>query len=171
MHFTSVPHGLHLITWVFLSFLKVWIPHKVQTINLTSIASSRRLHEKNPKRKLQFAVKSQAISGRISVTSYAISERLLDAKVSQVMPCFNIIWKSKGSLLTMHLIFNLSLNFIVTYICKLIYFHSNSYRLLSNLIMTSQSILLFSLTFSGVSVSVILNKCILPAVLHNFIGM
>ena len=57
----------------------------------TSIVSSGRLHVKKPNMKLQFAAKLQAISGRISVISYAVSEGLLYAKVNQVMHCFNII--------------------------------------------------------------------------------
>ena len=65
--FTSVPQGLNLITWVFLSFLNLWISHKVWTISSTSIVSSGRLHEKKSKRKLQFAARLQAISGSISV--------------------------------------------------------------------------------------------------------
>ena len=96
--FPSVPEGLHLITWVVLSFLNVWIPHKVQTISLTSTMSPRGFHEKKAKRKLQYAAKSQAISGSISVISYAVWGGLLDAKVNQVVPCFSIIWKSRGSL-------------------------------------------------------------------------
>ena len=36
--------------------------------------------------------------------------------------------------------------------------------------MTSHSIFLFNLTCSGVNFPVILNKCMLPAVLHNFAG-
>ena len=78
--------------------------------------------------------------------------------------------KKQGSLLTMHLILNLSLNFIVTDVGQSILFPfkvtltsfpSNS--------IVYQSIFLFSFTFSGVNVPVILNRCMLPAVLHNFI--
>ena len=65
--FTLVFQGLHLVIWVFLSFLNAWIPFKVQTVKSTSIVFSGRLHVKNPNRKLQFAAKSQAISGSISV--------------------------------------------------------------------------------------------------------
>ena len=43
-------------------------------------------------------------SGRISVMSYTVSGGLLEAKINQVKHCFNMIWKSKGSLLTMGLL-------------------------------------------------------------------
>ena len=36
---------------------------------------------------------------------------------------------------------------------------------------TSQSIFLFNLTFPGVNFPVILDRCMLPAVLHNFTGI
>ena len=76
------PKGLHLITWVFLSFLNVLIPHKVHSISSTWIVPSGRLHEKKPKRHLQFAAKLQAILGTISVISYVVSWGFLDAKVN-----------------------------------------------------------------------------------------
>ena len=57
--------------------------------------------------------------------SYAVSGGLLDAKVNHVMPCFSIIWKNKGSLLTMHLILNLSLNLIETDVGKFISIQSH----------------------------------------------
>ena len=56
------------------------------------------------------------------VISYAVSGGFLDAKVNQVLPCFSIILKSNGSLLTMCLILNLSLNLIVTGVGKFILF-------------------------------------------------
>ena len=58
--------------------------------------------------------------------SYAISGGLLDAKVNHFMPCFSIILKNKVSLLTVHLILNLSLNLIGTDVGNLFYFHSKS---------------------------------------------
>ena len=85
--------------------------------------------------------------------SYAVSRGLLDAKVNQVISCFNIIWKSKGSLLTMWLILNLSLNFIVTDVGKFILFPFKvmltSFQFNS---VMSQSIFIFIFTFSGVNV-------------------
>ena len=60
--FTSVPKGLHLNTWVLLSFLYMCIPHKVQTFRSTSIVSSGRLQVKMPKMRLHLAESSQAIS-------------------------------------------------------------------------------------------------------------
>ena len=105
--------------------------------------------------------------------SYTTSNGLLDAKVIliQAMPCFNTTWKSKGSLLTMCKILNLSLHFIATDVSKLILFPFKVMltSLQSNSIM-SQRIFLFNFTFSGVDVSVILNKCMLPFVLHNFMS-
>ena len=70
----------------------------------------------------------------------------------------------------MHLILNLSLSSIMVDAGKFILFpfkviltsfHSNS--------ITSQSIFLYNLVCSGVNFPVILNRCMLPAVLHNFI--
>ena len=102
----------------------------------------------------------QFFSGSISCMTYTVSWWLLEAKVNQVKPCFNMIWKSKGFLLTIHLILNLSLNFILTDFGKLILlpfkviltsFQSNS--------ITPQIKFHFNFTFSGVNVPVILNKC------------
>ena len=87
------------------------------------------------------------------------------------MPCFSIIWKGKGSHFTMHLILNLSLSSIMTEVHRFILllfkviltsFQSNS--------ITSHSIFLLNLICSGVNFPVILNRCMLPAVLHNFTG-
>ena len=84
--------------------------------------------------------------------TYTISNGLLDVKVNQVMPCFNITWKSKSSILAMHLSLNLSLSYILTDVGKLILFpfkviltslQSNS--------RTSQRIFLFTFTFSGLT--------------------
>ena len=103
--------------------------------------------------------------------SYAVSGGLLDAKINNDMPCFNTIWKSKSFLLTMHLILNLSLNLILTNVGKFILFPFKfmltSFQ--SNYI-TSQSIFVFNFTFTGVNITVILNRCMLSTVLHNFIG-
>ena len=76
-----------------------------------------------------------------------------------------------GSLLTMCLILNLSLNLIVTDVGKFILFPFKvmltSFQ--SDSIM-SQSIFVFNFTFSGVNIPVILNRCMLSGILHNFIG-
>ena len=73
--------------------------------------------------------------------------------------------KSKGSCLTMHQILKLSLSSIMTdagkYILSLFKVILTSFQ--SNSI-TSQSIFLFNLIFSGVNFPVNLNRCILPAV-------
>ena len=58
--------------------------------------------------------KLQDVSGSISFIIYIVSRELLVTKGNQVIPCFNMIWKSKGSHLTMHLILNLSLSSIMT---------------------------------------------------------
>ena len=110
-------------------------------------------------------------SGRISGMSYIVSWGLLDANVNQVMPCFNTMWKSNGSLLTMHLILNLSLNCFVTDYGKLILFPFKvtltSFQ--SNSVM-SQIMFLFYFTFPGVNIPINLNKWMLPAILHNIIS-
>ena len=46
--------------------------------------------------------------------TYTVSGGLLEANVIHVKPCFSMMGKSSGSPLIMHLILNLSLNFIVT---------------------------------------------------------
>ena len=71
----------------------------------------------------------------------------------------------------MCLILNLSQSFIVTDFGKLILFLFKvtlpSFE--SNAI-TSQIKFYCSFIFSGVNVPIILNKCMVPAVLHNFFG-
>ena len=65
----------------------------------------------------------------------------------------------------MHLILNLSQNFIVTDFDILILLPFKV-----TLTIISQIKFHFNLTFSGVNVPIILNKCIRPAILHNLIG-
>ena len=88
------------------------------------------------------------------------------------MPWFNIIQKSKSSHLTMHLILNLSVSGIMTDTGKFILFPFKvTFTSFQSNSITSQSIFHFNLIFSGVNFPVILNKCMLPAVLHYFTGM
>ena len=87
------------------------------------------------------------------------------------MLCFSIIRKSKGSHLTMHLILNLSLSSIMTEAGRLILLSFKvilaSFQFNS---ITLHSIFLFNLICSGVNFPVILNRCMLPAFLHNYTG-
>ena len=141
------------------------ILHKMQTIRCTSIVSSRRLQLRMPNMRSQLAESLQAISGNISFDICAVSGESLDAKGNHVMPCFSIIWKSKGSHLTMHLILNLSLSSIMTDAGKFILFPFKV--ILSSCqwnSITSQSIFYFNLICSGVNFPVILNRYMLPAV-------
>ena len=92
--------------------------------------------------------------------------------MNQVIPCLSITWNSSGSLFIMHLILNSSLSFIVTILSKIIlsllkvagYFFTIY-------VLSIQNVLGFNLIFSDFSVPVILNRWMLPVVLHNFMGM
>ena len=71
----------------------------------------------------------------------------------------------------MHLILNLSLNLLVTDGGSLILFPFKvTLTCFQPYFIMSQSIFLFNLTFLGVNIPVILNRCMLPAVPYNFIG-
>ena len=160
--------------WIFEYFCPFWMyenPFGVCPVMSTLIVSSGGVHVWIQRGSFIVVLNHKPFQEGISLIYYNASWGLLDAKVNQVMPCFNITWKSKGSLLTMHLILNLSLNFTVTDFSKLILFPFKvmltSYQSKS---ITCQSIFLFNLTFSGVKVPVILNKCMLPTILPNFIG-
>ena len=107
--FTPAPQGLHFITWVLLSFLYVCFLHNLWAFRSISIVSSGRLQGRIPKMISQFAASLQAISGSISIYSYAVFGESLYAKGNHVTPCFSMIWKSKGSHLTKCLILILSL--------------------------------------------------------------
>ena len=111
-----------------------------------SIVSSRRLQFMMPKMRSQLAESLQVISGSIYFYIYAILGELLFTKGNHVMPSFSIIWKSKGSHLTVCLILNLSLSVIMPEAGRFILFpfkvmltpfQSNS--------ITSQSIFVFNL--------------------------
>ena len=93
-------------------------------------------------------------------------------KLNHVFPCLSIIKNSNRCFLRSFLALYLSLKGIITKLGKPI-------SLLFSVILTSdQSIsktsqiqFFLSLTCSGFNLPHILNKCILPATLHNFIGM
>ena len=165
---TSNPHGLHFDIWVVWSFLKVCMLLIVQTVISKSIMSSDKLQEKWLKRKLQCSSGHKLFSRRISVMSYTVSIGLLEAKMNQAKPCFNIIWKSKGSSLTMHLILNLSQNFYVTNCAKSILL---PYKVMLTSFQSNSNIpqvkFHFKFTFSGANIPVILNKWKLPAILQS----
>ena len=94
------------------------------------------------------------------------------AKVNHIIPCFSIRWKSKGSLFIKHLTLILSWSLIVTTLGKLTWL-SLKVTVTSFLSISSTSYrqFLFSFMFSAFSMPVILNKWMLPAVLHNFISI
>ena len=95
----------------------------------------------------------------------------LYSKVNHVFPCFNITWKSNGCFLRSFVALNLSLKCITTELGKFISFPFKvmliSFQSISR---TSQIQFLLNLTCSMVSHPLILNRWILPAILHNFIG-
>ena len=93
------------------------------------------------------------------------------SKVNQVLPCFNIMCNSNNHVLISFLAIYLTLNCKITGIGKLISFPFKvmltSFQYISN---TSKIQFFLSFIFSGVNLPLILNKCILPAILHRFIG-
>ena len=94
------------------------------------------------------------------------------AKVNHVIPCFCIRWKSRGSLFNKHLTLILSWSLIVTTLGKLnllsLKVTVTSFQSISSM---SHMWFLFSFVFSAFSVPEILNKWMLPSVLHNFVGI
>ena len=91
--------------------------------------------------------------------------------VNHVFSCFSITCRSKGCFLISFLTINLSLNSMITEVGKLILFPfkvtRTSFHFISN---TSQIQFFFSLIHSGVSLPLILNKCMLPTNLQRFTG-
>ena len=91
---------------------------------------------------------------------------------NKVICCFKIIWKSKGSHFNMCLILNLSLHGVIADAGRFILFPFKviltSFQSIS---MTSHNIFPFDFTCLGINFPLILNKCMLPAVLHSFTGM
>ena len=94
-----------------------------------------------------------------------------EAKVNHVIPCLSIMWKSSGSFFIQHLTLILSLSLIVTILGKLILLSLKvmltSFQSISRV---SQIHFQFNLIFLGFNMPIVLNKWIIPAVLHNFIG-
>ena len=92
-------------------------------------------------------------------------------KVNHVFPCFNIMWKNNGCLLRSFLALNLSPRGITTELGKFISFPFRVMPMfLQSISKTFQIQFLLNLTFSIVSLPLILNKWMLPAILHNFRG-
>ena len=93
------------------------------------------------------------------------------SKVNQVLPYFNIMCSSNGHFLINFLALYLSLNGMIIEAGKLMSFPFKvtltSFQSISN---TSQIQFFLNFIFSGVNVPLILNKCIIPAILHRFIG-
>ena len=157
--FSSVLQGLHLDICVFLSFLNVWIPFKCAELwgphQLCSVGDCMW--------RTQIESCSLQLNCKPFLEEYLlylmlICEGLLDAKVNQVMLCFNIIWKSKGSHCDNASNFGFISEFSsILMLVKIFYFHSkSSWPSFQSNSMTSQSIFLFSFTFSGVNIPVIL---------------
>ena len=94
------------------------------------------------------------------------------SKGNHAITCFSIKCKSKGSLLTRHLILNLSLYGMMTEAGKIILFSVRvgltSFQSISKM---SQIQFLFNVIQSGVSLPINLNKCILQATLHIITGI
>ena len=92
----------------------------------------------------------------------------MDTKLDLV---FNIKCNNRGLLFIIHLILNLSLNGIITDPGKLITFPLNvtvtSHQSIS---ITSHNVFLCKVIFSLFILTVNLNKCILPDVLHSLMG-
>ena len=95
----------------------------------------------------------------------------LYTKVNHVLPCFSIMWKSNSCFLRSFIDLNFSLKGITTELGEFISFLFKvmliSFQSISR---TSQIQFLLNLTSSMVSIPIILNRWILPAILHNFIG-
>ena len=93
------------------------------------------------------------------------------SKVNHVFPCFSNTCRSKGYFLISFLTLNLSLNGMTIEVGKLISFPFKvtliSFQSISN---TSQIQFFLNRIHSGVSLPLILNECMLPAILHRFTG-
>ena len=94
------------------------------------------------------------------------------SKVNQVLPYFNITCSSNGCFLMSFLALNLSLNSKITDVNRLTSFPFKviltSFQSISN---TSKIYFFLNFIFSRVNLPLIFNRCILPAILHGFIGM
>ena len=93
------------------------------------------------------------------------------SRVNHAFPCFSIICSSKCCLVMRCLATNLSQNGIMTEVDKLTSFPFKvtltSFQAISN---ASQIQFLLKFMHSGVNVPLILNKCMLPTILHRFTG-
>ena len=100
--------GVHLISWVVLSLLKMCIPCIDVTLTSMSTTSTGSLHLKNLCRKLHSGWSRHAISKMKCSRIYTVS------KLDHIIPCFIIIWKFHVSLLIILLTFILSHILIMT---------------------------------------------------------
>ena len=80
-----VVHGMHLISWVVLSLLKMCIPCIDMTLTSMSTTSTGSLHQKYPCRKLHSGWSRHAISKIKCLRIYTVS------KLYHIIPCFIII--------------------------------------------------------------------------------
>ena len=94
--------GMHLISWVVLSLLKMCVPYIDVTLTSTSTSSTGHLHLKNSCRKLHSGWSRHVISKKKCSRIYTVS------KLYHVIPCFTIILKFHVSLLIILLTFILS---------------------------------------------------------------
>ena len=79
--------------WMFWSFLKAYMSFSVHMVILTSIVYFLLVGymKSSQKKTTVWCQVTSHFSGRISVISYTVSVGLMEAKVNQVKPCFNII--------------------------------------------------------------------------------
>ena len=93
---------------------------------------------------------------------------IMSSMVNHVFLCFSITCRSKGCFLISCLTLNLSVNGMITEVGKLISLPLkvtlNSFQSISN---TSQIQFFSNFIQSGVCLPLILNKCMLPAILHR----
>ena len=118
--------GVNIVDSVVWSFLYIYIPFTIPTVNSTSTVSVSKLVQIKPKRKSHIGLISFAIYVMIMfIFKHFLFCESFDATINQLNPCFNISWKSNGWLFMMCLTLNLSLNFIVTDFGELIAFPLN----------------------------------------------
>ena len=82
-----VLQGVHLISWVVLSLLKICIPCIDVIFTSTSTTSTRSLHLKKPCRKLHSGWSRHAMSKMKYLQVYTVSV----SKLYHVIPCFIIV--------------------------------------------------------------------------------
>ena len=92
------------------------------------------------------------------------------SKVNNVFPCFSITCRSKGCFLISHLTLNLSLNGMMTVVGKLISFPFKVTVFFPIFFLYIPNPIFLHFICTGVSLSLILNKCMLSAIFHRSIS-